>query len=96
MHFLFSDTNKVPGEIVANIFGMKTNPFRARLTSVTRHFTSDNMKLRRKMSRMFFTWNYSSNGGASPADAGDDNETKAFVLEPGDADVVGVALSVTL
>ena len=42
MHFLFSDTNKVPGEIVANIFGMKTNPFRARLTSVTRHFTSDN------------------------------------------------------
>ena len=96
MHFLFSDTNKVPGEIVANIFGMKTNPFGARLTSVTRHFTSDN-KLRSKMSRMsFFTWNYSSDGRASPAHAGDDDEAEAFVLQPGDAHVVGVALSVTL
>ena len=47
------------------------------------------------MSRIL-TWNYSSNGRASPADAGDDNETKAFVLQPGDAHVVGITLSVTL
>ena len=52
------------------------------------------MKLRSNISRI--TWNYSSDGRSSPTDAGDDNETKAFVLQPGDADVVGVALSVTL
>ena len=52
------------------------------------------MKLRSNISRI--TWNYSSDGRSSPTDTGDDNETKAFVLQPGDADVVGVALSVTL
>ena len=52
------------------------------------------MKLRSNISRI--TWNYSSDGRSSPTDAGDDNETKAFVLQPGDAHIVGVALSVTL
>ena len=42
------------------------------------------------------TWNYSSDGRASPTDAGDYDEAEAFVLQPGDADVVGVTLSVTL
>ena len=45
---------------------------------------------------MFLTWDDSADGRASSAHAGDDDEAKAFVLQPGDADVVGVALSVTL
>ena len=57
--FLFSDTNKVPGEIVVNISGMKTNPFRERLTSVTRHFTSDNEAEEQHFKNhleLFFRW----------------------------------------
>ena len=64
------------------------------MTSATRHFTSDNKSRSKK--GFFFTWDYSSDGRSSPADAGDDDEAEAFVLQPGDAHVVGVALSVTL
>ena len=45
---------------------------------------------------MFLTWDDSSDGRASSAHAGDDDEAKAFVLQPRDAHVVWVALSVTL
>ena len=64
------------------------------MTSATRHFTSDNKSRSKK--GFFFTWDYSSDGRSSPADTGDDDEAKAFVFQPGDAHVIGVANVVAL
>ena len=37
------------------------------------------------------TWDNSADGGACPADAGDDDEAKSLVLQPGDGHVVRIA-----
>jgi len=40
------------------------------------------------------TWNYSTDGGAGPGHAGDDDESESLVLEAGHRHVIGIALPV--